>query len=257
MSRYNRRFTLGIGCLVLSWTGICHADTLGDQLELLSLKESDATTGALPENWKSVTFPKISQHTQYRVVNEQGVVAIEADASRSASGIIREMEFSVSEYPVLQWSWKITSTYIKGDYTQKSGDDYPARVYITFDTSGLELSWWEKIQIKSYELIYGETPPLATLSYIWANRGSVGAIVDNPYTSRVKMVLVNSGNELAGQWVKQERNLKEDFVAAFGYEPPPVTAIAIMTDGDNTQSSTVSWYGAIKALKSAGAADIK
>ncbi|OZG71716.1 hypothetical protein BTA51_18915 [Hahella sp. CCB-MM4] len=252
MSKNIRRFAMvvGVGGLFLVGAGGSWADSMENRLELLGLQESDIADQGLPENWKPVFFPKISQHTRYRIVKDGDVIAVEANADRSASGIIREIEYSVSEFPILQWSWKISSVYERGDFTKKSGDDYPARVYITFDSSGVELSWWEKLQVKSYELIYGETPPLATLSYIWANRGKVGTIVDNPYTGRVKMVLVNSGNDQAGRWVSQERNLREDFVAAFGYEPPPVSAIAIMTDGDNTQSSTTSWYGALRAVKS-------
>ena len=33
--------------------------------------------------------------------------------------------------------------------------------------------------------------------------------------------------------------------APFGSEPPPVSAIAIMTDSDNTGSSLTSYYGDI------------
>ncbi|WP_020407748.1 DUF3047 domain-containing protein [Hahella ganghwensis] len=203
----------------------------------------------LPSGWKPVTFPKISTHTIYQTTVEEGVESIKAYSNQSASGLIRELAYSTEQFPYLQWQWKISSIYIKGDYRKKSGDDYPARVYVTFDTSGVELSWWEEMQVKTYEMIYGERPPLATLSYIWANRGEIGTIADNPYTSRVKMIIVQSGNDNAGQWVSERRNLREDFKAAFGYEPPSVAAVAIMTDSDNTGEQTESWFGAIQATK--------
>ncbi len=217
----------------------------------------------LPEHWHELEFPKITRHTEYQVVMVDGQPAIMALADHSASGLVRSVHYSLQEYPYLQWSWKISGTYKEGDLTEKSGDDYPARVYITFDTASVETSWWEEMQLKAYEMIYGARPPLATISYIWANKAPVGTLADNPYTRRVKMFVVNSGDPLrnteqvqalnplptktTGQWVRLQRNLRDDFIKAFGYEPPAVAAIAIMTDTDNTGEQTTAWYGPITA----------
>jgi len=46
-------------------------------------------------------------------------------------------------------------------------------------------------------------------------------------------------------WVSHERNLYEDFKKAFGYDPPLISGIAIMTDTDNTGESAIAYYGDI------------
>ncbi|MBM4309212.1 MAG: DUF3047 domain-containing protein, partial [Deltaproteobacteria bacterium] len=47
------------------------------------------------------------------------------------------------------------------------------------------------------------------------------------------------------QWVNEERNLYEDFKKAFGYEPPMISGVAIMTDTDNTGEFAIAYYGDI------------
>jgi hypothetical protein len=63
------------------------------------------------------------------------------------------------------------------------------------------------------------------------------------------MIAVESGPELAGQWVTVRRNVVDDYRKAFGEDPPQVGAIAIMTDTDNTGESATAWYGDISASR--------
>ena len=65
----------------------------------------------------------------------------------------------------------------------------------------------------------------------------------NPYTDRVRMIVVESGSARAGRWLAYERDIAADYRAAFGQEAPPVSGIAIMTDTDNTGESLRAWYG--------------
>jgi len=37
-----------------------------------------------------------------------------------------------------------------------------------------------------------------------------------------------------------------DFRRAFGEEPGPLVAIAVMTDSDNTRSRSRAWYGPVR-----------
>lgn len=80
----------------------------------------------------------------------------------------------------------------------------------------------------------GEYPPLCSLNYIWANKLAEGTFIENAYSERAMMVAVRTGNRQAGEWVEEQRNCYEDFRKAFEGEPPPVTAVAVMVDTDNT-----------------------
>jgi len=94
-------------------------------------------------------------------------------------------------------------------------------------------------------LLYEQVPPLNAINYIWESRAPLGTVVPNPYTDRVKMIVVESGEDKLNQWVSEERNLYEDYRKAFVEEPPMISGVAIMTDTDNTDKSAIAYYGDI------------
>jgi len=209
-------------------------------------KFSAATAGdTLPPGWKPLTFKKIEKHTIYTLVKDDDVVVVKAVAEASASGLTREIKINPKEYPIVQWRWKIMNILKKGDVHRKEGDDYPARIYITFEYDASKLGLLEKAKYEMIRLLYGEYPPLAAINYIWESKAPVGTMVPNPYTDRVMMFVVESGSAKLKQWVNEERNVYEDYKKAFGQEPPMISGVAIMTDTDNTGESATAYYGDI------------
>ena len=209
-------------------------------------KFSAATLGdTLPPDWKPLTFEKIERHTIYRLVKDNDKVVIKAVAAASASGSTREIKINPKEYPIIQWRWKVSNILKKGDAHRKEGDDYPARIYITFEYDPSKLSFFEKVKYETIKLLYGQYPPLGAINYIWESKAPIGTIVPNPYTDRVKMIVVESGEIKLNQWVNEERNVYEDYKKAFGEEPSMISGIAIMTDTDNTGESATAYYGDI------------
>ena len=207
---------------------------------------SSLTPGSpLPTVWQPLTFKKIKQHTQYRFVDDGGPTVVQADSRHSASGLIRKVSIDPRAYNKISWRWKVSSVYAKGDVALKSGDDFPARVYITFAYDPSRVGFLEKAKYEAARLIYGETPPLAAITYIWASRAPTGLMVANAYTDRVKMVVLQSGTARAGRWVVEKRDIYADYKKAFGGEPTRISGVAIMTDSDNTGESARAWYGDI------------
>ena len=209
-------------------------------------KFSAATAGGtLPPGWKPLIFKKIEKHTTYTLVKDDNVVVVKAVAEASASGLTREIKINPKEYPIVQWRWKIMNILKKGDVHRKEGDDYPARIYITFEYDASKLSLLEKAKYEMVRLLYGEYPPLAAINYIWESKAPIGTMVPNPYTDRVMMFVVESGSAKLNQWINEERNVYEDYKKAFGDEPPMISGVAIMTDTDNTGESAAAYYGDI------------
>jgi len=214
-------------------------------------KFSVAAAGdALPSDWKPLTFKKIERHTTYKLVKDEGEVVIKAVAKASASGLTREIKINPKEYPIVQWRWKVTNILKKGNVKRKDGDDYPARIYITFKYDPSKLSFAEKAKYEAVKVLYGQYPPLGAINYIWESKVPSGTIVPNPYTDRVKMIVVESGEAKLNRWVNEERNLYKDYKKAFGEEPPLISGVAIMTDTDNTGESATAFYGDILFKKS-------
>lgn len=199
----------------------------------------------LPSFWKPLTFKKIERHTLYALVKDGGTVVVKAVSSASASGLIREIQIDPREYPILQWRWKVENILTKGNVRLKEGDDYPARLYITFQYDPSKLGFFEKAKFEAIRFLYGQYPPIAAINYIWESTSPIGQFIPNPYTDRVMMIVLQSGSNRLNQWVNEERNLFEDFKKAFGYEPPMISGVAIMTDTDNTGEKTVAYYGDI------------
>ena len=204
---------------------------------------------ALPPEWTALTFRGIERHTRYTLVAdpEQRAV-VRAEARASASGMIRRLDVDAAANPLLRWRWKIARTIAGGDVTRKDGDDYAVRIYVSFRYSPERLSLRERAKYAAARLLYGEYPPHAALNYIWDTRAPIGTIVPNPYSDRVRMIVVDSGDARAGTWQLHERDIVADYRATFGEEPPPIVGIALMTDTDNTGESAEAWYGDVELL---------
>jgi Protein of unknown function (DUF3047) len=216
-----------------------------DAIYLLNESHLEADADGLPTGWKPLTFSKIPRHTSYRVERVGNRYAVKAESDASASGIYREVNIDPKEYPGIAWRWKIDNLIEKADATKKDGDDYPARLYITFKYDPDQAGFMERAQYGIYKLLFGRYPPKAAINYIWDNRLPKETIISNAYTDKAKMIVVESGPSLVGQWVREERNLYEDYQKAFGSKPPPIIGVAIMTDTDNTREAATAHYGEI------------
>ena len=170
---------------------------------------------------------------------------MKATAEASASGLIHRLDADPRETPVLRWRWKVENLISGADVTRKRGDDYPARIYVTFAYDPSRASLAQRIQYGAARLIYGEYPPHSGLSYIWESKAPAGTVVPNAVTERVRMIVVDSGPGDLGRWVQHERNIRDDYLQAFGEEPPRISGVAIMTDTDGTGESATAFYGDI------------
>jgi hypothetical protein len=206
---------------------------------------SEPVGNGLPAGWKPLTFKKIERHTIYSLTKDGDIGVVKATSNASASGLIREIEIVPQEYPIVQWRWKVSNILKKGDVHRKEGDDYPARLYITFKYDASKLGFYEKAKYEMIRWLYGEYPPLRAINYIWESHAPKDTFVPNPYTDRVIMIVVESGGDRVNQWVSEERNVYEDYKQAFGEEPSKISGVAIMTDTDNTGESTTAYYGEI------------
>lgn len=205
-------------------------------------------TGALLSNWQTFVVANNTRQTRYQLISDNATMVVQALSDNSASGLYHDVDIDLSKSPLLQWRWKISDTIRGGDARRRQGDDYAARIYVEFEYDIARLDLLTRMQYEAYKLVHGKYPPLAVLNYIWANQLAVGDMLDNVYSSRVKMFAVESGRQYAGQWRNETRNLYADYLRAFGEAPGRVVGIAIMTDSDNTATLAEAYYGDIRFL---------
>ena len=107
----------------------------------------------------------------------------------------------------------------------------------------------DRLFYEQVELFTGQRLPFATLMYVWSNRRPVESVIANPRTDRIQKIVVESGPARLKQWLEYERDVRADFQKAFGEPPGALLAIGLMTDSDNTQSTTRAWYGDIRLTR--------
>jgi len=179
-------------------------------------------------SWKELKFPKIKKYTSYAIVQLDGKNCLRAIADQSASGLIYEKTFNIYKYPLIRWKWRISNIYKKSDSKSKSGDDYPARIYIIFKYDPARADIFDKALYSSAKLIYGEYPPHSSLNYVWASEQYPERIITSPYTGKAKMVLIEKGGDKINKWVEESADMIADYRSAFGKDPPAEASIAIM-----------------------------
>ena len=81
-----------------------------------------------------------------------------------------------------------------------------------------------------------------TLKYVWSSTLPVGTMVKSPYSGSTMIFVIKSGTAGLDAWGCEKRDVYEDYVKAFGSQPPLIRGIAIMTDADNTKSSAWADY---------------
>lgn len=175
------------------------------------------------DGWGEQTF-RDKTATQYRLVRESNAQVLEADCKASASGRIWKGRIDLLRTPVLAWRWKVENIYPGVAEHQKSGDDFPARVYVVLDGG---LAVWRT----------------RSLVYVWSSTGSKGSDWPGAYTTQAHVVALRSGRAEAGRWMDEQRDVRADFKRYFGLDVTQVDGVAVMTDCDDAGGATRAWYG--------------
>ncbi|SFL10120.1 Protein of unknown function [Nitrosomonas aestuarii] len=173
--------------------------------------------------WQSKVF---AGQTVYAFEREADGMVLRADSSASASGLYRAVSIDLNKTPILNWDWKVANILMGNDERTKTGDDYPARIYVIF--SGGVMFWRTR-----------------AINYVWSNKQPVDSNWLNAYTNNARMIAIQSGSDHVGHWVHESRDVLADYRRLFGEEPSVIDAVAIMTDTDNTGASATAWYGDI------------
>jgi hypothetical protein len=109
----------------------------------------------------------------------------------------------------------------------------------------------ERTQFEAAKQMHGRYPPVAMLVYAWMEDGAPSEPIPSPYSDRVRLIAVRRGAAEAGPWLRERRNHREDFRAAFGRDPGPLEGVALMVDTDNTHGAAEAWFAELRFLPEA------
>ena len=194
--------------------------------------------------WHAVPLPG-KDSTRYEWGHKDGRAAWCATSERSASMWRRHVNVAAESVGEVSFSWWVQDIIANANVAEAHLEDAPARVMFAFGGDVRSLPARTRMLFDLTEALTGERPPFATLIYVWDATAPVGSVIINPRSDRIRKIVVDSGPTELRRWRLHRRDLAADFRLAFGESPGPLTAIALMTDSDNTQSSAQSWYGAV------------
>ena len=234
---------LAAGCATAPTDQVQIPDTVA--LPQVGSFSGHAPGAALPSGWQPWILSPFKRTTSYQLVSREGKTVVRADARSSASGLMHPLALNPGNYPLLQWRWKVDALITKADNSQKHLEDAPARLVVSFDGDMEKLTPQDRMLFDNVRLLTGQQMPYATLMYIWGNRAPPETIIPNKHTSRVRMIVVESGRDRLGSWQEMTRNVAADYRRAFGEEPGRISAVGIMTDTDNTGGNAHAYYGDI------------
>lgn len=198
-----------------------------------------------PESeWRPFGLPG-KRETRYRIGQKEGRWAVEALADKSASMLRRAVDVPPERLSDVSWSWWVESTLPQADLATAGRTDAPVRVMFAFDGDRARLSARARMMADLARALTGEEPPYATLVYTWGSHEPPETVLTNPRTDRVRKIIVDSGTAQLRRWRHHRRNLAADYRRAFGEAPGRLVGVALMTDGDNTQTRVRAWYGRI------------
>jgi hypothetical protein len=145
----------------------------------------------------------------------------------------------MKDRPVLTWEWRATKFPPKPagvPVTKKSHCDFAARVCVVFAGN----TPWE-----SHYIYYVWDP-----RYKVEDRGSSSGLI-----SRTKVLVVeNSPGGRGSAWVPERRDVIADYEMLFGRKPErPFRAIGIISDSDQTESSSAAEFRRLRICRPAPA----
>ena len=157
---------------------------------------------------------------------------------------------TLGEKTQLRWNWRLDQPLTNADLRQRRSDDLPLKVCLLFDMPSAKLSLVDRSVLSLARSVSSEKLPTATLSYVWDHALPAGTLLSNAYTSRVRMLVLSSGDKRLGQWVSHQRDVAADFKQAFGRENgsdgvPALEGILVGADSDNAGGQSLAYIGDI------------
>ena len=201
----------------------------------------------LPTEWGPWNMSHLKGITRYELVEDGGATVLKGRAKASASGLLHDLDLDVLDKPILSWRWKVMDLAPSED----SPDDSPVRIMVNFEGDRGKLPFNDRLFYDQFRLFTGNDLPYAGVMYVWGSKTPKGERVVNKYTTRIKIIAVESGREKLGQWLQESRNVAEDYRRLFGEDPGKIVSVGIMTEADSGDRPLEAYYGDI-AFRASG-----
>jgi hypothetical protein len=203
-----------------------------------------------PAAWRFVGLPGryARPPTVFDVTEIDGHKVLRVRTSKSYGNLVHAPGGNVNQ---ITWRWRLDDALSQASLKNKKTEDMALKVCLSFDMPVANIPLAERATFRLANYFSPEPLPSATLCYVWANAEAVGTAQASPYTGRVHYMVLDSGDSPLKTWREHTRDVKTDFLKAFGAEiqvVPALTAIIVGADSDNTQGTSLGYIDNIQTM---------
>ncbi|MGQ9696053.1 MAG: DUF3047 domain-containing protein [Thermodesulfobacteriota bacterium] len=195
-----------------------------NEILLVDRFESGINEKGLPQGWSLEKEP--GPKSKILIKKEKGVNFLHLFSVNDTFGLKKEISFDIRRYPYLSWRWRVTLLPKGGDIRKRETDDQAGQIYVIFP--------------KFPAMINSRS-----VGYIWDTQAPVGFSGISTAYSKMRYIILQSGNSKLNQWLLETRNVYEDYKSVFQEEPPLVGAVLIYINSQHTESSAACDYSDI------------
>ncbi len=193
---------------------------------------STNTPGSWPKGWRERdggTAEEALKHSRYAVEQASGFKALRGTYGDKSVTIGRSIaNWDLKQYPILQWRWQAVRLPKGGDETRSGHNDTAASVYVFW-----KASWPFRVQ---------------SLKFTWSSTKPVGTHVDRGM-GHYHVRVLESGAGHVGQWQTVQADVRTEAILRFGEDIGIPYGIAILTDGDDTESPSEALYAEFRLCR--------
>ena len=207
--------------------------------------------------WVSAPLPAQKlPPTRFDLREVDGRPAWRVESPASYGNLVHAVQGAGAQARTLAWRWRLDRAIERADLLTKAGDDAALKVCALFDMPAERVPFVERQLLRVARAASGQALPAATLCYVWAplvsataargsgagaggalghtssgaaggGAGSAGAaspagvVLPNAHTRRMRWMVLRGGESPLGAWQAEQRDLRADFLRAFGERRPP------------------------------------
>jgi hypothetical protein len=212
------RSVLRIAILVLLLPLPLQAD--GDRIIIETFSQGLDEKGT-PIGWDLKENEGVPQITLEQEINGK---ALHLVSDKASFGLTKKIEVDLKEYPFLNFKWKAIELPKGGDFREKETDDQAGQLYVVFGTFKLTAN---------------------IVGYLWDTTAPRLTSGVSPAWGRSRLIVLQSGPENIGKWIREKRNVHDDYKALFGKEPPKANLISLFINSQHTKTRAECYYGEI------------
>ena len=229
--------------------------------------------------WVSAPLPAQKlPPTRFDLREVDGRPAWRVESPASYGNLVHAVQGAGAQARTIAWRWRLDRAIERADLLTKAGDDAALKVCALFDMPAERVPFVERQLLRVARAASGQALPAATLCYVWAPLASAaaggprvaagrsasgvadaaaaggaggagatsptGVVLPNAHTRRMRWMVLRVGESPLGTWQMEQRDLRADFLRAFGDETstvPPLVAVLVGADADNTGGHGLGW----------------